>query len=50
MHLRIYSHATLLNFLTIPVEQIETDIVPIFLQKWSQKQKKWILFKIIHRV
>ena len=33
MHLKIYFHATLLNFHTVPMEQLEADIVPIILQK-----------------
>lgn len=33
MHLKFYFHATLLNFHTVPMEQIEADIVPVILQK-----------------
>ena len=40
MYLKFYFHATVLNFHTIPMEQIEADIVPVILQKWNQKKKK----------
>jgi len=54
MHLKFYFHATLLNFHTVPMEQIEADIVPVILQKRKQKKKKkkeeGLLLKIIHKV
>ena len=53
MYLKFYFHATVLNFHTIPMEQIEADIVPVILQKWNQNKKKkeeGLLFKIIHKI